>query len=224
MKDTNQSGIQAVIFDLDGLMICSEPVAFAVWRELVESLGGGEFTPEEYRRLIGGTPEESARWILETKQIDIQYGDLLERYWIMRTQTVIEQVGLEPGVRELLENLRARELPLGVATNSRREYLVSVLAALDVRRYFSAVCSFDDVPQGKPAPDIYLAAALALDVGPKQCLVFEDSPVGLEAALRAGMRCVVVPNEELREADFSGAYAKLPSIVEVCEHLDTLLA
>jgi HAD superfamily hydrolase (TIGR01509 family) len=223
MKDTNQSGIHAVIFDLDGLMICSEPVAFAVWQELVESLGG-EFTAEEYRRLIGGTPEESARWILETKQLDIQYGELLERYWSMRTQTVIEQVGLEPGVRELLVNLRARELPLGVATNSRREYLVRVLAALDVRDFFSTVCSFDDVPQGKPAPDIYLVAALALNIDPERCLVFEDSPVGLEAALRAGMRCVVIPNQELREADFRGAYAKYASIVEAYEHLDALLA
>lgn len=224
MKDVKQSGIQAVIFDLDGLMICSEPVAFAVWRELVESLGGGEFTPDEYRRLIGGTPEESARWLLEAKQLNIQYGDLLERYWTLRTQTVIEQVGLEPGVYDLLVKLRARELPLGVATNSRREYLVSVLAALDVRSFFSAVCSFDDVPQGKPAPDIYLAAASELDVDPERCLVYEDSPVGLEAALRAGMRCVVIPNQELQEADFGGAYAKYPSIVEANEHLDTLLA
>jgi len=130
MEDANQTAIHAVIFDLDGLMICSEPVAFAVWRELVESYGG-EFTPEEYRRLIGGTPGESARWILETKQLDLQFGDLLERYWATRTQTVIEQVCLEPGVRELLFDLRARGLPLGVASNSRREHLGSVLDALD---------------------------------------------------------------------------------------------
>jgi len=222
MNAVNQHKIQAVIFDLDGLMICSEPVAYLVWRDLVESFGS-EFSSSEYRQLIGGTPEESARWIMETKKLDIDIAELLERYWATRTRTVIEQVGLEPGVRELLADLQALGLPLAVASNSRRGYLEGVLTALEVHELFSAICSFDDVAHGKPAPDLFLAAASALGTAPRRCLVFEDSPVGLEAALRAGMRCVVVPNKELSDADFSGAYASFTSIVDLREQLEALL-
>jgi HAD superfamily hydrolase (TIGR01509 family) len=123
-----------------------------------------------------------------------------------------------------IEEIKIRELPLGVASNSEALYVDQVLRAIDVGDTFDCVITPDQVAQPKPAPDIYLAAAVSLNTPPERCLAIEDTPIGLSSALSAGMRCVVIPSLHLEGADFTGAYASFTSFPALLRELDSVLA
>ncbi|TET81040.1 MAG: HAD family phosphatase [Anaerolineales bacterium] len=207
-------GIKAVIFDLDGLMIESESIGYQVWRQVVAEFGS-EMSEALYREFIGKTPEATIDLVCEILGLSISPQDLSERYWRQRTETMCVEAQAVEGLVTLIEDLHQHHVPLGVASNSPTDYVERVLEALQLRQRFQAVIGSDQVPEGKPAPDVYLATAAALTVDPQDCLAIEDSPTGLQAALNAGMRCLVVPNENLEGDDFSGAEGLYNSLSEV---------
>ncbi|MEE9513553.1 MAG: HAD family phosphatase [Anaerolineales bacterium] len=207
-------GIKAVIFDLDGLMIESESIGYEVWRQVVAEFGG-EMGETLYREFIGKTPEATIDLVCEALGLSISPEDLSERYWSQRTEIMCVEARAVEGLVTLIEDLHQVQVPLGVASNSPTNYVERVLEALQMQHRFQAVIGSDQVPEGKPAPDVYLATAAALAVGPQDCLAIEDSPTGLQAALNAGMRCIVVPNENLEGEDFSGAEGRYNSLREV---------
>jgi len=207
-------GIKAVIFDLDGLMIESESIGYQVWRQVVAEFGS-EMSEALYREFIGKTPEATIDLVCEILGLSISPQDLSERYWRQRTETMCVEARAVEGLVTLIEDLYQHQVPLGVASNSPTDYVERVLEALQLRQRFQAVIGSDQVPEGKPAPDVYLATAAALTVDPQDCLAIEDSPTGLQAALNAGMRCLVVPNENLEGDDFSGAEGLYNSLSEV---------
>jgi HAD superfamily hydrolase (TIGR01509 family) len=207
-------GIKAVIFDLDGLMIESESIGYEVWRQVVAEFGG-EMSEALYREFIGKTPEATIDLVCEALGLSISPEDLSERYWSQRTEIMCVEARAVEGLVTLIEDLHQVQVPLGVASNSPTNYVERVLEALQMQHRFQAVIGSDQVPEGKPAPDVYLATAAALAVGPQDCLAIEDSPTGLQAALNAGMRCIVVPNENLEGEDFSGAEGRYNSLREV---------
>ena len=207
-------GTKAVIFDFDGLMIESESIGYQVWRQVVAELGS-EMSEALYREFIGKTPEATIDLVCETLGLSISPWDLHKRYWSQRTETMCVEARAEEGLVTLIEDLHQHQVPLGVASNSPTDYVERVLDALQLRHRFQSVIGSDQVAEGKPAPDVYLATAAALTVDPQDCLAIEDSPTGLQAALNAGMRCFVVPNENLEEEDFSGAESRFNSLSEV---------
>ncbi len=207
-------GIKAVIFDLDGLMIESESTGYQVWRQVVAEFGS-EMSEAFYREVIGKTPEATINLVCETLGLSISPQDLRERYWSQRTEIMCVEARAVEGLITLIEDLHQHQVPLGVASNSPIDYIERVLEALQLRQMFQAAIGSDQVPEGKPAPDVYLATAAALTVDPQDCLAIEDSPTGLQAALDAGMRCIVVPNEHLEGEDFSGADGLYNSLREV---------
>ena len=211
-------GIKAVIFDFDGLMVESESIAYQVWREVL-SRYGKNFTKDIYHNLIGREPVKSVDYLIETLDLPLSQKDLLETYWSERTERVCRDVSPMPGLIDLMQFLTDRGFALGVASNSPSRYVLEVLESIDLSQYFGCVRCREDVVQGKPAPDVYLAAAACLDVDHKHCLALEDSPIGLQAALNAGMRCLVVPNENLEGEDFSGAEGRFNSLIEVLASL-----
>ena len=207
-------GIRAVIFDFDGLMIESESLAYQVWCEVLGKYGKN-LTKEINHKLIGREPVESVDYLIETLNVPLAREDLLETYWSERTERVCGDAFPAPGLIDLMQFLTDRGLVLGVASNSPSRYVLEVLESIGLSKYFGCVRCREDVVQGKPSPDVYLAAAACLDVDHKRCLALEDSPIGLQAALNAGMRCLVVPNEDLEEEDFSGAEGRFSSLSEV---------
>lgn len=109
----------------------------------------------------------------------------------------LERCGLQdalPGVRELIESARQAGIPLAIASNSDLGWIERWLSHLGLREPFGCISTFEHVAHPKPAPDVYLNAAACLGVAPERCIAVEDSPVGMQAALAAGMRCVAVPN------------------------------
>jgi HAD superfamily hydrolase (TIGR01509 family) len=129
-----------------------------------------------------------------------------------------------PGLKDLIQALQARGLPMAVASNSRLPYVERALEAIEVRDAFQCVFSGQELGKSKPDPEIYLQAASCLKVLPVRCLALEDSPTGMKSALAAGMRVVVVPNLDLLNENFNGAFARFQSLEEVLERLDQLLA
>lgn len=197
----------ALIFDMDGVVIDSMPVHEIAWRKYLESLGVA--ADDLLARMHGRRNEEIVLDFLgpsaDLKSVQ-EHGAAKERLYrhLMRDQLERQLV---PGIRPFLE--RSAGLPIGLASNAERPNIDFVLDGAGLRPYFHTIVDGSQVRDPKPAPDVYLKAALDLGTKPANCIVFEDSPVGVEAARSAGMRVVglltherSLPHVEFAVADF----------------------
>jgi len=195
----------AVIFDVDGVIFDSERVHVDAWEQVFPPRGI-RLWEKDYLAGVGVCD----RIFLENLRAagTIPPGEDLEAILEAKIAALIERldrpVRVFPGARETIEAL-AERLPLCAASNSDRRFVEKMLAGGGLLGRFSYVLARNDVARPKPEPDIYLMGAERLGVAPADCLVIEDSPVGIEAARRAGMRCVAVahtvPAEKLLAAD-----------------------
>ena len=183
---------EAVVFDMDGLMLDSERAINDCMARASRELGHD--LPESlWLQMIGGG-EGLCRRLLAERIGDDATIELLARTEAM--YDVVADAGIDhrPGIVDLLDWLVARGIPRAVATSTRRPLAMRKLAAAGLLPYFDAVCTSSDVAAPKPAPDVYLLAASRLGIEPARCLVLEDSPTGVRAALAAGMTPVQVPD------------------------------
>jgi len=182
----------AVIFDMDGLMLDSE-------RAILDALRAAaldhraDIDPDWWLCLIGHT-DAVCRARLGAHIGDAAAAALLADGHARYVAVAEGGVPHRPGIVALLEVLRAHDMPRAVATSTRTPLAQRKLEAAGLLAYFDVVCTSSDVAQPKPAPDVYLLAAERLGVSPAQCLVLEDSPTGVRAALAAGMTAVQVPD------------------------------
>jgi len=183
----------AVIFDMDGLMIDSERVALACWSEAAETCALALDEPF-FLRMVG-LGDRDCRALLASRLSDEASIDRLTEHchalYEARTQ---QGLPLRPGIVALLELLRAHAVPCAVATSTRQPRADRKLKAAGLFDYFQVVVTSSDVAHPKPAPDIYLLAAQRLGFAPDRCLALEDSPAGTRAALAAGMTVIQVPD------------------------------
>jgi HAD superfamily hydrolase (TIGR01509 family) len=201
----------ALLFDLDGLMVDSEPVWFEVLRDFVR-VRGGEWTSEQAHACIGGGLQHSLRVMGEAFgfAVDVARGqeEMVEAF-VAR----IGDLALKPGCRELVEAARGRGLPCAVASSSTRRLVEATLERFGLRARFDAVVTSDCVTRPKPAPDIFLEAASRLGAAGKSCVVLEDSLAGVHAARAAAMTVIAVPERgferfvDLADAVVSDLYA-----------------
>lgn len=214
--------VEAVIFDLDGLMVDSEPLAKQAWRTLLARYGH-TLDQEIINAMFG------LRWTDSSLLVKERFGLPLLASQIAAEEKRIFMALLDgnlcpmPGLLDLLRAIDAHGLPRAVATSSGRDCALIALRTVGVADGFSAIVTGDDVVHGKPAPDIYLAAAAELGRHPASCLALEDSPHGVSAAKAAGMRCVAVPNELTAELDLRVADWIFPSLMAVTDQLENLL-
>jgi HAD superfamily hydrolase (TIGR01509 family) len=214
--------IQAVVFDLDGILMDSEWISFLVWRE-VAAANGGTLKAEHYPTMIGLTAEETAEYVMQVSGARFDLTETVAYVWREVTARIAAGIEPLPGSGELLNELARRGLPMAIASNSPTAYIHTALNGLGLANYFSVIVGIDQVPQGKPAPDVYLLAAERLNVSPERCLVLEDSLVGSQAGLAAGMRVLAVPSKHDHSAKFSACYGIYDSLIEVGESLDVIL-
>jgi HAD superfamily hydrolase (TIGR01509 family) len=198
--------IEAVVFDLDGVLLDSEQVWDAAREQLAKERGGA-WHDRAQRDMMGMSSREWARYMHETiglpeppEEINHEVVQRLSASY-RRNLPVIE------GARETVERLAAR-WPLGLASSSNRELIDLALDLLGLSPLFRATVSSEEVARGKPAPDVYLEAARRLGVLPSRCAAIEDSHSGIRSAKPAGMRVVAIPNpsfppdpDALAEAD-----------------------
>jgi HAD superfamily hydrolase (TIGR01509 family) len=188
------AGIHALIFDFDGLILDTEIPAFKSWQEIFAE-HGRTLRLEDWSVALGGSRAE-----FDTiGHLEEQLGRALDRDHVLRRrlrrklELVAEQTVL-PGVLEYLDDARRFELKLAVASSSPRSWVADHLERLGILERFDCVITSDDVERVKPNPDLFLAAAAALNVAPVEAIVFEDSPNGIAAARAAGIFCVAIPN------------------------------
>lgn len=212
--------INAVIFDLDGVIVQSERVSWKTWLDFISGFGK-EMGEEDFRRLIGShNSPESIREILD---LPMSAEEIYEDHQRRLLEAVEQGMPVTDGINALLADLSARSIPMAVASNSARRYVLRILELTEMEKYFRAVVTRDDVSNPKPAPDIYLEAASRLDVPAEECMAIEDSPIGLESALAADMLCIAVPNPDLREMGFERAQFRFETIDSLHKALNMLL-
>lgn len=180
--------ISAIIFDMDGVISDTQVLHSKVESELLGRCGVN-ISPEEITKKYSGVKTADFFFdLLKDKNIDIAL--LLEEKWEKMISSAQENVPAIAGSIDLINELSKNNFPLAVASASRMEFVKLVLHKLGVADKFSEVVSADEVKHGKPAPDIFLLAAERLNKNPVECLVIEDGINGMEAAKRAGMKCI----------------------------------
>jgi HAD superfamily hydrolase (TIGR01509 family) len=189
--------LSAVILDFDGLIVDTETPIFEAWRSAF-ARRGQELPLDEWQHALGtfrGFDPCARLAELLGEKLDC---DLLDKEVRAPYLAACEQQPVLPGVVELLEEARRLGVGTAVASSATRGWVLGWLGKHGLGGLFDGVCGREDVPRVKPAPDLFLLAALRLGVAPPACLVFEDSPNGIRAAREAGMRCVAVPNDVTR--------------------------
>lgn len=210
----------AVVFDMDGLLVDSERMARGVLQGAAADCGF-RLSDDAYLTLIGCRPEDADAMLAERFGSTFDVPTFRSRR-AARMREVIEAapVPLKPGARELLAFVQGLGLPIGLATGSGRENVRELLG--DLAGVFQAIASRDDVGRRKPSPDLYLAAAATLRVDPAGCVAVEDSFTGVQAAAAAGMTVLMVPDLAEPTPDIArltaGVYA---SLVEVRQAMET---
>lgn len=195
---------RGVIFDMDGVLIDSGAHHRSAWRALLEELGVAPPQPDYWRLTIGRPSDEAVPLLLgrdvpwpEARRL----ADKKRGHYLQLSRQGLPAVR---GVAAFIDELEAREIPRAVATSASRFDVDRLLGRLGLRDRFDVVVAAEDVRLGKPDPEVYVRAAEGIAVPPAECLVFEDSVVGVQAARSAGMRVIGVTTahteEELRAA------------------------
>lgn len=184
----------AVLWDMDGTLVDTEPYWFESERDLVESFGG-EWPDEQAKAVVGFDLLESAEYIRGQTGIPLEPHDIVERMLDGVIARLEQHIPWRPGARRLLAELREAGVPCALVTMSWRRFVDPVVDALPPGT-FAAIVTGDEVPdgEGKPGPTPYLMGAAACEALPADCIAIEDSPTGVRSALSAGCRVLGVPN------------------------------
>jgi HAD superfamily hydrolase (TIGR01509 family) len=207
----------AVIFDLDGVIVDSEPVWEEVRRRYVAE-HGGTWQPDSQRRLMGMSTREWARYLSAELGVDRTPEQVATDVIDEMARRYAERVPLIPGADEVVRRIAAG-WTLGLASSSPTRLIDAALAATGLAEVFAVTLSTERVERGKPAPDVYVAVARRLAADPVRCVAVEDSSNGVRSAAAAGMRVVAVPHEAypLDPDAAERATIVLPGVTELTE-------
>ena len=201
--------IEAVVFDLDGVILETEEV----WDEVREELArerGGRYDERAQRAMMGMSSREWSRFMHDELGVPDPPEEISAEVVRRMIARYRERLPLIPGAREAVERL-ASPWPLAVASSSNRELIDAALELSGLAPFFRVTVSSEEVARGKPAPDVYLEAARQLEVEAERCAAVEDSQNGIRSARAAGMRVIAIPNPSF------------PPDAEALEHADVVL-
>jgi HAD superfamily hydrolase (TIGR01509 family) len=212
---------RAIVFDFDGLILDTEEPVYRSWLEVYHA-HGEELPFERWIQIVGSTTAGfHPQHHLEERLGRPLPKEVLDRRIGRRTELILAQAVL-PGVVDHIESARALGLKLGVASSSTRDWVSGHLARLGILDRFDCIRCRDDVPNAKPEPDLYLSVLDCLGVSAPEAFAIEDSPHGIAAAKRAGMKCVAIPNSITERLDLTQADVVVRSLADVT--LDELIA
>jgi beta-phosphoglucomutase len=207
------SKIMGCIFDLDGVIVDTAKYHYLAWKRLAKDLGF-DFSEKDNERLKGVSRMASLEILLEIGGLSFDEETKIslaakKNQWYVDYITVMNEDEVLPGAKEFLENTRTAGLK--VALGSASKNALTILNRLKLTECFDAVIDGNKVSKAKPDPEVFLLAAQELELPPENCVVFEDAKAGVEAAKRAGMKCVGVGTSP----ELSGADIRIPSFENV---------
>ena len=212
---------QAVIFDMDGLMLDTE----RVYRDIFNRAAADcdvEFPDWLHLALLGRNTADMKRILREYLQSDDLFDRYIERNRHYHAICFAQAPPVKRGLSELLDLIESRNVPKVVATSTPRKHAIPRLEQCGLLHRFGSVSCGDEVAHGKPAPDLFLKAAATIPVAPEKCVVLEDSEAGVRGAHAAGMTAIMVPDlkqpaDDVRELAH-GVYESLVHVREVLQH------
>lgn len=217
--------IKAVLFDMDGVLINTEPLHFRMWKEVFHNRGV-EIDFDGYKDCIGGTQEFLREVIFKNYGADFRNDETLKDEAMAVKKRIIAKEGFPkmPGVEEMLQNLYEAGYLLAIASSSSVSFIELAMDYIGVKNYFHVINSGENVAHSKPAPDIYLDTAKRLGVKPEECIVLEDSGNGCLSAVSAGMVCVGLDNPDSGNQNLEPAKAVIRELREFTPKLIQNLA
>lgn len=205
--------IQAIVFDMDGLMFNTEDVYTLVGREMLRRRGC-EFTAELKSKMMGLRPQPTFEAMIAHCNLGDTWETLAAESNALFLGLLHEHLAMMPGLGELLEALERAGIPKAIGTSSSRVLVEACLAPFQMRERFAFILAAEDITHGKPDPEIYRTAAARFGVFPAGMAVLEDSHNGCLAAAAAGAFAVAVPGEHSRDQDFSRASLVVDSLAD----------
>jgi beta-phosphoglucomutase family hydrolase len=207
--------IDTVIFDMDGVIIDSEPLHMEAEQEIFRTIGIS-ISGEKHATFVGTSSRNMWEIIIREHSLTTPIDTLMEQNKLAyRKRLAVASGAAVPGVTELIRNLHASGLKLAVASSSVPEDIETVLAMYSLRSYFTVVVSGSNVEYSKPHPEIFLKTAQLLKSEPDHCLVIEDSENGVRAAKSAGMKCIGFRNVNTGNQNLGLADKIVDSIDEI---------
>ncbi|MDT3429230.1 beta-phosphoglucomutase family hydrolase [Paenibacillus forsythiae] len=210
--DWLEAPIQAVLFDMDGVLVDSEPIYFKIERSSFAHFGAA-VSEKEHHTYVGVTLESMWEQVLVKHGIHFTLEQVVSYHKenVFKTLSAYKYLHAMPYADNWLSWLKERQVPVAVASSSPRALIELIMDKTGLGRYFNVRVSGEEVMHGKPAPDIFLHAAELLGVEPSSCLVIEDSRNGVQAAKSAGMRCIGFQNPGSGSQDLSLADHRITS-------------
>ncbi len=208
---------EAVIFDMDGIIIDSEPLWEQTEKILLRSKGKNYI--DSYRgKILGLNQRDSARVLKDFFKLDDSVEDIINQRLEILLDLFNSHLNLKEGISPLLSILKEKEIPTALASSSPLKIIDYVLKRFDLSKYFDTVISGECVKKGKPHPEIYTQASKLLKKEPNKCIAIEDSINGVKSAKRAGMYCIAIPDERITlKEDFYSADEILQSTSKLME-------
>ena len=213
--------MQAIIFDMDGLMIDTETIYFQTNRELAKSFGK-TVSDETLWNMMGRKPAESYTIYRDALGINKTVEELLKIVYEALEKKLLTEIRPMSGLLNILDEFKGK-MKMAIATGSPNKFLDITLNKLDLRQYFDATQSSDEIVNGKPDPEIYLKVIEKLKLKPEDCIVIEDSSNGARAGKNAGCYTIAVPSEYTYKQDFSFVDYIAEDLNNAKDHIKSLL-
>ncbi|NLS84607.1 MAG: HAD family phosphatase [Ruminococcaceae bacterium] len=211
--------VQAVLFDMDGLMFDTERLADGMWIETGAN-HGFTITPSDVAMLRGVNRAMGKKLFMEHFGEDFPYDMLLDETVEKFTASLAKHVPLRPYLMELLTELEKRGIPTAVGSSTNRVLVEQNLRVAGVEKHFQAIVAGDEVKNSKPAPEVFLKCAEKLGADPANCIVLEDSYNGIRAGHAAGCKAIMIPDMDPPTPEMEQlAFAILPSLREVIDFI-----
>jgi len=204
-----------IMWDMDGVLVDSASFHFAAWRE-VFSKRGVKFSEEDFIKLFGSRNDFMVRTILGQNILEEDIKSIVQEKELEFRDKIKGKVKPLPGASKLLDMMKGN-LRMALVSSAPKENIDLIISELNIKEYFDCIVSGHEVAKSKPSPEIYSLAAQKLETNPRNCLVIEDSPLGVKGAKAAGMKCLAVsrshPQQSMIEADV---------VVNTLENMDLL--